>query len=149
MDTLTPTEPTPTDPDTAPAPPAPAPAGPPCGLCGDSALVHWMRRPTDEEYAHYKALEQDRYNQTLLLADPQLPKPVQTPLIPAAEMTVAVYACGPHAITLEDAALIHSSACTAPNETDLPGHDCVAERLPAEPPEEPGPLPAHWTSGGQ
>ncbi|MFJ8798525.1 hypothetical protein [Streptomyces sp. NPDC102487] len=149
MDTLAPTEPVTDQPQPPAAPAAEEPQGPPCVMCGKPALVHWMRRPTDEELVAIQRLEQDRRDHALQLADPQLPNPVFPPMPQGADTTVAVYACGPHAIGMEDAALIHSSACTAPNEADLPGHDCIPEKLPTEPPEKPGPLPAHWTSGGQ
>jgi hypothetical protein len=112
--------------------------------------VHWLRRPTDDELAEVVKAEQDRRNQILLLADPQLPAPVFGPLPSAEGMTRTVYACGPHAITMDAAALIHASSCTAPNDADLPGCDCTPEALPPAPAEE-APvraLPEHWVTGG-
>lgn len=59
----------------------------------------------------------------------------------------AVFGCGPHAITLDLAALVHAPTCTAPNPVNLPGCDCTPE--PAPPPEPmlgaAQPLPDHWT----
>jgi hypothetical protein len=112
--------------------------------------VNWLRRPTDDELAEVVKAEQDRRDQIRLLADPQLPEPEFGPLPTADGMTRAVYACGPHAIAMDAAALIHASSCTAPNEADLPGCDCTPEPPPVAPTEEtPGPvLPDHWVTGG-
>lgn len=60
--------------------------------------------------------------------------------------TVAVFACGPHAITLDLAAHVHAPDCPAPNTDLLPNCGCTPEPLPApEPDPEPQPLPDHWT----
>ncbi|MFI1535568.1 hypothetical protein [Streptomyces anandii] len=162
MDTLTPPEPATPAPHPTPSEPAvfqpaavePAltlPTGPVCALCGQPALVHWQRRPTDAEIAEMCDVEKQRRAQVLRLADPQQPAPVFGPLPTAEDITRIVHSCGAHAITLEGATLIHQSCCTAPNEADLPGCDCLPEqppqpRLAAEP--EPAPLPAHWQPGG-
>lgn len=128
----------------------PLPSGPPCSACEDQAVVHWLRRPTDDELAAIAATERDRRAEVLLLADPQQPAPVFPPLPVADGMTVTVYACAEHAIGMEGAALVHASSCTAPNDADLPGCDCTPERLAPEPAEDRAParpLPAHWISG--
>lgn len=138
----------------APAPPVPAapalPAGPLCAACGGDAVVHWLRRPTGTELADVIAIEQARREQVLLLADPQLPAPELGPLPTVDGMTRTVYACATHAISLDAAARIHASTCTAPNDADLPGCDCTPEPWPEPPAEEPAaqPLPAHWLPGG-
>jgi hypothetical protein len=117
--------------------------------------VHWQRRPTDDELAEVVAAEQSRREEALLLADPQLPTPVWPPLPTGSDMTRIVHSCGPHAISMETAALIHASTCTAPNEADLPGCDCTPEPLPEPTPEESldepavSRLPAHWVTGGE
>jgi hypothetical protein len=133
-----------------PAPVTPLPAGPRCAACSGAAVVHWLRRPTDDEVADAVRVEQDRRAERLLLADPQLPKPEFGPLPTGDGMTRAVYACGPHAITMDAAAHIHASSCTAPNNADLPGCDCTPEPLPYSPVEEEAaaPLPDHWVTGG-
>lgn len=147
-------------PDFPAAPPLPEPvtpaatAGPVCAACGDQAVVHWRRRPTEAELAEYVAAEQARRADVLALADPQLPKPQFGPLPTAHDMTRTVYSCGPHAITLDGASRIHQSTCTAPAETDLPGCSCTPE-IPAGPNPEADEettesrLPAHWLSGGK
>jgi len=157
MATPVPSGPT-TEQHPAPAPAAPAlamPSGPVCAACGDEAVVHWRRRPTDAELAELVAAEKSRRAEILQLADPQLPPPVFPPLPTADGMTRTVYACGPHAITRDAAALVHRSSCTAPNEAHLPGCDCTPEPHPQAAParaegQEPAPsrLPAHWQTGG-
>jgi hypothetical protein len=111
--------------------------------------VHWLRRPTDAEVAEVAQAEQDRRDEALLLADPQLPAPVFGPLPTAEGMTRAVYACGPHAITMDAAARIHTCSCTAPNDADLPGCDCTPGPIPDAPMEEEPmlALPEHWVTG--
>lgn len=137
----------PTPPELPPAL-APLPTGPTCVACGDAAVVNWRRRLTDDELAEHVRLEQERRDQVLLLADPQLPAPVFPPLPDGSDDTRTVYACGPHAIHMDDAALIHAGSCTAPNEDHLPGCDCTPEPLPGDVPEPPNMLPAHWHPGG-
>lgn len=135
----------------APVPAAPAvPTGPTCAACGDEAVVHWRRRLTDDELAVHVRLEQERRDQALLLADPQLPAPVFPPLPTGEDDTRTIYTCGPHAITMDAAALIHQSSCTAPNDADLPGCDCTPEAHAADPTEDEAPsrLPAHWLADG-
>lgn len=132
-----------------PEPTQPEPGGPYCATCPDRAVVNWRRRPTDDELAEVIAAEQSRRDQVLLLADPQLPTPEFGPLPTADGMTRTVYACGPHAITMDAATLIHQSSCTAPNEADLPGCDCTPEAPPQGPAEEQpaSTLPEHWQTG--
>lgn len=129
--------------------PTPPRSGPACVACGETAIVHWLRRLTDDELAEHIRIEQERREQALLLADPQLPAPVFPPLPTGEGFTRTVYSCGPHAITMDAAALVHASSCTAPNEADLPGCDCTPEP-PPEAPIEPAaaPLPDHWVTGG-
>jgi hypothetical protein len=140
--------------DQPPAPPTPpaVPSGPTCTACSSDAVVHWQRRPTTEELAEVVQAEKDRREQLLLLADPQLPAPEFGPLPTADGTTRTVYACGPHAITMDAAALIHTSGCTAPNNADLPGCDCTPEpppQAPADDDQAPSRLPAHWQPEGQ
>ncbi|WP_329140907.1 hypothetical protein [Streptomyces sp. NBC_00670] len=150
MVTLTPPEPH--QPTPTPAPGLPVPSGPACVLCGTAAVVHWQRRPTDDELAAHHDLLQQRHARARALADPQHALPEPPPLPGSQELTQTVYACGPHAITLDAAARIHLSSCTAPNEADLPGCDCTPEPLPPIeelPGEQPQQLPEHWVPGGQ
>lgn len=135
--------------DIAPAD-VPAPrSGPACTLCGNAALVSWQRRLTDEELAEFNGIEQGRYDNRLLLADPDLPPPAMPPLSAADDCKRAVHACYHHAITQDAAAHTHLSTCTAPDEADLPSCNCVPEPLPEpEPIPEPPVLPPGWGNGG-
>ncbi|MFE7930738.1 hypothetical protein ACFU6S_18745 [Streptomyces sp. NPDC057456] len=152
MDTLT--SPGPEFPTTAQPPAEPTEAlppmslGPACSLCSAAALVHWQRRPTDDELDEIRATEEKRRIIALKMADAQQPEPVFPPLPTAADTLRTVYACGRHAITLDGASRIHGSACTAPNEADLPGCDCTPVSLPTAPLETATELPAHWLTGG-
>jgi hypothetical protein len=110
--------------------------------------VNWQRRPTADEVGALIETEVERRTQLLILADQQLPRPNFGPLPTADGMTRAVYACAGHAITLEGAAHVHQSTCTAPNPADLPGCDCTPD-MP-EPEVAPTPsaqLPDHWITG--
>ncbi|WP_019059950.1 hypothetical protein [Streptomyces prunicolor] len=162
MDPLTPPEPAhfpvpaenalaPVAATTAPMPVPGIPAGRGCSACGAPAKVHWQRRPTCDELDEILRAETNRRVQALKLADVQKPAPVFPPLPNAVDTTRIVHACGAHAISLEAAALIHASCCTAPNEADLPGCDCTPEPRPVAPAEEEQgwELPAHWVTGGQ
>lgn len=125
--------------------------GPSCVTCGAEAVVNWRRRPTAAEVAEIVAAEQDRRAALLTLADPQAPPPEFGPLPTGADMTRTLYACATHAITLEGAALIHQSKCTAPmNTAKLPGCNCTPEATVQTPPGESSPpsqLPDHWMPG--
>lgn len=132
------------------ATPTPLPAGPRCAACGGDAVVNWRRRPTADEVEHVIAVEVDRRAQLVFLADPELPAPEFGPLPTGDGMTRTVYGCAEHAISLEGAALVHASTCTAPNPGDLPGCDCTPEKTTPEPMEAPAralPLPDHWITG--
>lgn len=146
MDALTPSP----DPQPAPVPSPVLPTGPACTACGAVAIVHWLRRPTYAEVDEERVREGRRRMELLRLADPQRPRPEFGPLPTGDGMTRTVYACGPHAITMDAAALIHASSCTAPNDADLPGCDCTPEPVPDAPMEEEfmAPLPDHWATGG-
>jgi len=147
---------------------APAPAMPParlCAACGGEAVVHWRRRPTDDELAGLVAAEQARRDERLTLADPQLPPPVFPPLPAADDTTITVYSCDPHAIGMEMAARVHQASCGAPfvgvngklflDADGIPVCDCTPEPHP-----DPAPvpaekavrmvsrLPAHWLTAG-
>jgi hypothetical protein len=116
--------------------------------CGGDAVVNWQRRPTAAEVADVINTEVDRRTELLILADPQLPRPQFGPLPTGDSMTRAVYACAEHAISLDGAAHVHQSVCTAPNPADLPGCNCTPD-MP-EPADEPAPrvqLPDHWITG--
>ena len=143
----------PDDTPTPPQTPAATTGAPVCAACGIEAVVHWRRRPTDDELAELAATEQARRDELLLLADPQQPAPQFGPLPTADDTTRTVYACASHAIGLDAASLIHQATCSAPNEQHLPGCDCTPEALPTTPTEEPDDgslsrLPASWTNGG-
>ncbi|MFF7881049.1 hypothetical protein ACH40F_07770 [Streptomyces sp. NPDC020794] len=134
----------------APAPVEPLPTGPRCSACAEPAVVNWRRRLTDDELAAHVRAEQDRRAQALLLADPQLPTPAFPPILDGTNDTRTVYACADHAITMDGAALIHASSCTAPNEGGMHGCDCTPEPVPDTPTEEEPvqALPDHWVTGG-
>ncbi|MFB7461300.1 hypothetical protein [Streptomyces sp. NPDC056188] len=155
MDTLNPPPAPAPDPapDTPGPAPTPAPAGPTCAACGSTAVVQWQRRPTDTELADAITAEESRRAYARQMADPQGPAPDFGPLPTGSDMTIAVYACGQHAISMDAAARVHASSCTAPNDADLPDCDCTPEPLPQpEPAGEPAPapaLPAHWLPGGE
>jgi hypothetical protein len=121
-----------------------------CVRCGADAVVHWQRHPTPVELAAIIGLENERRARAEQLADPQAPLPVW-PALPTAEDTlVAVYACAEHSLTLDEAALIHTAQCTAPNPDDLPGCDCTPKALPTEPETPASPpvgLPPGWYPG--
>ncbi len=93
--------------------PTPPRSGPACVACGEPAVVNWRRRLTDDELAEHIRVEEERREQALLLADPQLPAPVFPPL-PTGEDTRTLYACADHAIGMELAARIHQATCGAP-----------------------------------
>ncbi len=120
-----------------------------CSLpgCPAAPLVQWQRRPTEAELAALVEVEQSKRDAVLAAADAEEPGPVFGPLPTAADTTIAVYACGPHAISMDLAALIHACGCTAPNLTNLPSCDCTPEPPPPadEPISQPQPLPDHWT----
>jgi hypothetical protein len=127
------------------------PAGPFCAACGADAIVNWLRRPTEAEVADVIAAEVERRAVLLTLADPQLPPPEFGPLPTGDGMTRTIYACGPHAISLDGASLVHASSCTAPaNTAILPACDCTPEPSvpsPADDATPPAQLPDHWTTG--
>ncbi|WP_078891410.1 hypothetical protein [Streptomyces sp. NRRL S-350] len=81
-----------------------------CKLCGAPALVQWRRRPTPTELTAMAT---------------------RIPASTAADTTVTVYACGPHAISMTAAAQIHQATCTAPDQAHLPNCSCTPEPLPA------------------
>lgn len=139
--------------ESVPVDPLPvAPTGPRCAACGQEAVVSWQRRPTDDELASIVAAEVARREQALRDADPQMPEPVFGPLPTGEDTLQIVPACATHAISLDGASRVHASACTAPNDADLPGCDCTPEPLPEPEPvaEEPEVtrLPSHWVNGG-
>jgi hypothetical protein len=108
--------------------------------------VQWQRRPTADEVAAVIAVEQARRDEALVNADPTRPAPVFGPLPTGEDTLIAVFGCGPHAINMDLAALVHAANCTAPNVANLPSCNCTPE--PAPPPQpmhtEAQPLPDHW-----
>jgi hypothetical protein len=108
--------------------------------------VQWQRRPTADELAVLVAAEQSKRDQILATADPRQPPPVSRPLPTEQDTLIAVYACGPDAIGMDLAALVHASDCTAPDPALLPGCNCTPEPAPEPTPlhDEPLPLPDHW-----
>jgi len=110
-----------------------------CSLpgCPAAPLVQWQRRPTEAELAALVEVEQSKRDAVLAAADAEEPGPVFGPLPTAADTTIAVYACGPHAISMdlapdprlrmhgaepdESAQLrLHPRAPAARGRTDLP-----------------------------
>lgn len=114
-----------------------APGGPACRSCGAPAVVHWQRRLTEAEIAAEQKIEQDRRNETALLADSQLPAPVFPPMPDFLDATTVVFGCAQHAISIDAATRIHQAACT--------GCDCTPEPAPPPDPEPETPaLPPGW-----
>lgn len=137
-------------PDPVPGPPLEPvpqlPAGPFCERCHQPALVQWRRRLTqaelDVEHARLNEIRAER----ILLQDPENPL-VFGPLPSLADSTMAVFACGQHAIDINAAALIHQADCTGPHGDQAPHPQCSCTPEP-HPQPEPAPepeLPAHWT----
>jgi hypothetical protein len=125
----------------------PAPSALVCERCFAPAVAQWRRRLTDRELGVELAREQERRAQAFVLRDTQLPPPDFGPLPTGADYTRAVYACGDHAIGLDDAALIHQPDCTGPHgdHTPHPQCTCEPESLPEPEPTPVSPGPAHWT----
>jgi hypothetical protein len=96
-----------------------------CGNCGSSALVQWVRRPTADELA---AIPDNQGGATAT----------------AENTTVAVYACGSHAISQELAGLVHQAVCAGPTSTVLPNCTCAPVPWPESDPEPTTGLPAGW-----
>lgn len=129
--------------------PLPLPSsGPRCERCGSPAIAQWQRRLTDVELGVELAREQQRREQAYQLRDVQLPAPDFGPMPTSADFTRAVYACGDHAIGMEDAARIHQPDCTGPHGDHDPHPQCSCEPEPEPLPEpEPEPIPVaptHW-----
>lgn len=103
---------------------------PHCQACPSEAVVHWVRRPTAVELASAIASETSRRDDITLLSDPDNP-PTFSDMPSAPDTVMAVYACVAHSLTLELAAHIHASGCTAPNVATLPNCDCSPEPLPS------------------
>ncbi|SHL75412.1 hypothetical protein [Streptomyces yunnanensis] len=128
------------------APDTVQPAGPTCNACGGRAAVQWQRRLTDTEFAAHLALEQQRRDERLRLADPQQPVADFGPLPTPADCVTPVFGCATHAITADAAALVHQKTCSAPDPARLPGCNCTPEPAPQPTPDpEPAPLPPGWS----
>ncbi len=132
-------------PEQPPLSPSPTP-GCSCAGCPASPLVQWQRRPTFRELSAVVAAEQSRRDEILATTDPDQPAPVFGPLPGEQDTTIAVFGCGPHAISMDLAALVHASDCTAPDPGLLPGCNCTPETAPEPEPlhGEPLALPDHW-----
>lgn len=134
-------------PQPAPVPvalPKPRPACHGTG-CTTAPLVQWRRRLTPAELAAEHAAETARRAERYQLRDVQKPPPDFGPMPDTTDYTMAVYACGPHAIGMDAAALVHAADCAGPNSTTLPACGCTPEPavstpLPAQE------LPAHWAT---
>lgn len=98
---------------------------PACGNCGSTALVGWIRRPTDAELA-------------------AIPPEQGGEFATVSNTTVPVYACGSHAISADLASLIHGALCSGPASAALPNCDCTPEPAPAADPEPVAVLPEGW-----
>ncbi|MFE2712225.1 hypothetical protein ACFXKI_09605 [Streptomyces mirabilis] len=112
--------------------------------------MNWQRRLTDDELAEHVSAAEQRREQVVLMADPQLPAPVFPPLPDGSGDTHLLLACSEHAIDKDLAGRIHQKICTAPNEIGRWGCDCTPEPAPVAPVEEiaAAPLPDHWVTGG-
>lgn len=100
---------------------------PPCYNCGEPAVVHWLRRPTEDEVAVQVAIEEQRRAE--VDAATGMPLSDYPPLPTAADMVIAVYACAEHPIHLDLAARVHASDC-APEPHHLPDCNCSPESAP-------------------
>lgn len=124
----------------------PMTAGPVCERCHAPALVQWQRRFTqaemDAEHARINAIRAE----AIAGQDPENPV-VWGPLPSLADSTMAVFACGQHAIDQEAAGLIHQADCTGPHgdHTPHPQCSCQPEPQPEPKPEPASATPAHWT----
>lgn len=142
MDTL---EPSPGPPPTPGRRTAPQPT---CHntACTEPPRAQWRRRLTDEELAVELAIEQGKRDARFLLRNVQKPPPAFGPMPTGADFVRAVLACGPHAIGLDSAALVHEASCAGPNSANLPECGCTPEpAAPQTKPAEPV-YPAHWAA---
>jgi hypothetical protein len=98
---------------------------PTCGACGSSALVGWIRRPTESELA---AIPVQHGGES---AD-------------ATNTTVPVYACGSHAIAADLGSLVHQALCAGPSSPALPDCTCTPEPAPVAVPDPVQELPEGW-----
>jgi hypothetical protein len=111
--------------------------------CTAAPLAQWRRRLTETELTAELTAEQGRRAERHTLRDVEQPEPIFGPMPTAADYTLAVYACGTHAIGLDAAALVHAATCSGPNSHSLPACDCTPEpAVPTLLPEQE--LPAHW-----
>lgn len=142
MDTATPQSP--------PLATLPASPGPTCHgtACRERPLVQWRRRLTAAELDVELAIEQGRRDARYALRDVRKPPPIEGPMPTGDNYVHAVYACGPHAITIDAAALVHEATCLGPNSPTLPACGCTPEPTPAPQPVAAQKLPAHWATGG-
>ena len=105
-----------------------------------------IARSLDVGLCKVLALEQQRRDERLRLADPQQPVPDLGPLPSPDDCITPVFGCVSHAITADAAALVHRKTCTAPDPAQLPGCNCTPEPAPtAEPDPVPPPLPPGWS----
>jgi hypothetical protein len=114
--------------------------------CQADPVAQWSRRLTPAETDAEIALVMDRRAEILALADPDAPEPDLGPPPTGADWTAAVHACGPHAIHIEDAALIHQATCV-PDPARLPACGCTPESAPPPvqlPQQETVTLPTGW-----
>lgn len=114
--------------------------------CAVPPLVQWRRRLTAAELDTEQAAETGRRAERYLLRDTQKPDPVFGPMPDTSDYTRAVYACGPHAIGKDAAALVHAADCAGPNSTALPDCGCTPEPGPEPAPLPAQELPTHWTA---
>jgi hypothetical protein len=114
--------------------------------CTERPIAQWRRRLTEQELAVELAIEQGKRDARFLLRDVQKPAPVFGPMPTGTDFVRAVLACGPHAIGLDSAALVHEASCAGPNSATLPACGCTPEpAAPQTTPAEPV-YPAHWAS---
>lgn len=131
------------------APPFDIPPPPDCHAadCTADSLVHWQRRLTPAETEQAVAVELAR-RQDVAATHGHPGLDVFGPMPDGSGLTHLVHACGPHAIGIDAAALIHRADCAGPDSPTLPECGCEPEPAPepaARPERE---LPAHWVTGG-
>jgi hypothetical protein len=114
--------------------------------CQADPVAQWSRRLTPAELETAIAAELARRTDALALADLDGPEPDLGPPPTGDDWTAAVHACGPHAIHIEAATLVHQAACT-PDPGRLPACGCTPETAPPPvqlPQQDTVTLPTGW-----
>ena len=114
--------------------------------CTEPPIAQWRRRLTDHELEVELAIEQGKRDVRWTLRDIEKPPPVFGPMPTSTDFVRAVLSCGPHAIDIDSAALVHEATCAGPNSASLPACGCTPEPQPVRPEPAPPAYPAHWVT---